>query len=128
MAKPAPPLNREDITMRSFTKAAVAAAIAAGTLAAPATAFAAGNNHSGATVGDCVSDGFYGNEPNMANGAPGGPAEQTPGTQAGNVLPSQSPGPFKTLPDGTVVRGSTIGDWQQAGFNIPQLCRAYLGS
>jgi hypothetical protein len=40
------------------------------------------------------------------------------------VLPSQSPGQFKTLPDGTVARGSTIGDHLQAGVNIPQLCQA----
>jgi hypothetical protein len=32
---------------------------------------AAGNAQSGFTTGDCVSDVFYGNEPNMANGAPG---------------------------------------------------------
>src|SRR4051794_14601905 len=86
------------------------------------SALAAGNTHSGPTTGDCVSDGFYGNEPNMADGTAGGPAEQTPGTQAGNVIPSQSPGPFKTLPDGTVVRGRSIGDYQQLGINIPQLC------
>jgi hypothetical protein len=89
-----------------------------------ASALAAGNAQSGQTTGDCVSDIFYGNEPNMANGAPGGPAEQEPGTQAGNVLPSQSPGPQKTLSDGTVVAGSSIGDWQQLGVNIPQLCAA----
>ena len=28
-------------------------------------ALAAGNNHSGPTVGDCISDIVYGNEPNM---------------------------------------------------------------
>ena len=89
------------------------------------TAFAAGHN-SNPTVGDCISDGFYGNEPNMANGAPGGPADQAPGSQAGNVLPSQSPGPFKTLPDGTVVRGNSVGDYQQQGISIPAICRSIV--
>lgn len=46
------------------------------------------------TRGDFMSDVIFGNEPNMANGAPGGPEEQEPGTQAGNVLATQSPGPF----------------------------------
>ena len=58
-----------------------------------AGAQAAGNGKSGPTVGDCMSDGLYGNEPNMADGSAGGPAEQEPGTQAGNVVPTQSPGP-----------------------------------
>ena len=105
--------------------AAVAAIV--GTVAAIAgaavPAYAAGNGSNGLTVGDCVSDGFYGNEPNQANGAPGGPAEQAPGANAGNVVPSQSPGPFKTLPDGSVVRGNSIGDYQQLGFSIPAICR-----
>ena len=94
---------------------------------APAASLAAGNAQSGPTVGDCISDIFYGNEPNMADGSPGGPAEQQPGTKGGNVLPSQSPGPKKTLPDGTVVPGSSVGDYQQAGVSIPALCRAYAG-
>lgn len=46
------------------------------------------------TRGDFMSDVIFGNEPNMANGAPGGPSEQEPGTKGGNVVPSQSPGPF----------------------------------
>jgi hypothetical protein len=50
------------------------------------------------TMGDAVSDGFYGNEPNEVDG---------------HTVPSQSPGPKVTLPDGTVVRGSTWGDVQQ---------------
>lgn len=87
-------------------------------------ALGAGNGNNGPTVGDCISDGFYGNEPNMANGAPGGPAEQAPGANAGNVVPSQSPGPKKTLPDGTVVPGNSVGDYQQLGFSIPAICRA----
>lgn len=97
--------------------------VAAGTV----PALAAGNGHSGPTVGDCISDGLYGNEPNMANGAPGGPAEQTPGTQAHNTLASQSPGPFVTDPStGQVSRGSSVGDFnQQYGPGaVPAYCRA----
>src|SRR4051812_41054560 len=85
---------RRGITMRKFIAAGAVAALA---LIPAGTAFAAGNGQNGPTTGDCISDIFYGNEPNMANGATGGPAEQATGTQAGNVLPSQSPGPFKTL-------------------------------
>ena len=96
-------------------------------VAALATAPAAAdrNDQSGATVGDCISDGFFGNEPNMADGSIGGPAEQEPGTQAGNVLPSQSPGPFVTDPNtGVVTRGNSIGFYNSQGINIPALCRA----
>lgn len=53
------------------------------------------------TVGDYVSDGFYGNEPN--------PEPPNPG---GGTLPSQSPGPKVTLPDGSVVDGPTWGSIQ----------------
>jgi hypothetical protein len=61
------------------------------------------------TTGYCISDGFYGNEPNFdANG---------------NVIPSQSPGPKKTLPDGTVVPGNSVGDYQRMGISIPEICR-----
>ncbi|HEX6604674.1 MAG TPA: hypothetical protein VF027_07330 [Sphingomicrobium sp.] len=98
-------------------------------LAALATAPAAAdrNAQSGATVGDCISDGFYGNEPNMADGSLGGPAEQQPGTQAGNVLASQSPGPFVTNPiTGEVTRGNSIGYYNSQGINIPALCREFL--
>ena len=68
---------------------------AAAMMAGPVSA--GGNDHSGATVGDCMSDGLYGNEPNVLVGT-GGPAEQAPGSQAGNVVPSQSPGPFVNNP------------------------------
>jgi hypothetical protein len=89
---------------------------------------AAGNDQSGFTVGDCISDGFYGNEPNMADGSLGGPAEQVPGTQAGNVLPSQSPGPFVTDPTtGEVSRGNSIGFYNSQGINIPQICQTLAG-
>jgi hypothetical protein len=82
---------------------------------------AAGNEQSGPTVGDCMSDALYGNEPNMANGAAGGPAEHEPGTQAGNVVPTQSPGPSvnnPTDPDNP-TRGRSAGQFQQDGINIP---------
>ncbi len=51
------------------------------------------------TVGDCISDGFFGNEPNIVGPfAPGGPSEQEPGTKGGRVVPTQSPGPFVNNP------------------------------
>jgi hypothetical protein len=50
------------------------------------------------TMGDAVSDGFYGNEPNEVGG---------------QTVPSQSPGPKVTLPDGSVVQGPTWGDIQK---------------
>lgn len=105
----------------SFCGAVALVAMVAALTALPA--LAAGNGNNGPTVGDCISDGFYGNEPNQANGAPGGPAEQAHGANAGNVVPSQSPGPLKTLPDGTVVRGNSVGDYQQLGVSIPAICR-----
>jgi hypothetical protein len=89
-------------------------------------AAAAGNAHSGSTVGDCMSDGLYGNEPNMADGSLGGPAEQEPGSKGGNVLPTQSPGPFvnnPTDPDNP-TRGRSAGGWMQDGVNVPAICRA----
>lgn len=81
------------------------------------------------SVGDCISDGLYGNEPNMADGSLGGPSEQEPGSQAGNVLPSQSPGPFvnnPTDPDNP-TRGRSVGGWMQDDVNIPALCRGAIG-
>lgn len=88
-------------------------------------AWAAGNDQSGFTVGDCMSDGLYGNEPNMADGSLGGPAEQEPGSQAGNVLPTQSPGPFVNNPTDpeNPTRGRSAGQWMQEGVNVPELCR-----
>jgi hypothetical protein len=70
------------------------------------------------TRGDAMSDGLFGNEPNMADGSAGGPSEQEPGTQAGNVLATQSPGPFVNEPGGNEpprndrVRGFGGGDMQ----------------
>jgi hypothetical protein len=101
-------------------------AAAAAALIAPATSLAAGNAQSGPTVGNCMSDILYGNEPNMADGSPGGPAEQEPGTKGGNVLPTQSPGPFVNNPNDpdNPIRGRSAGQWNQEGVNIPALCRA----
>ena len=105
-----------------MNKKLIIVAVAIAALASPA-ALAAGNGSP--TVGDCISDGFYGNEPNMADGSLGGPAEQQPGTQAGNVLPSQSPGPFVTDPTtGEVSRGHSVGYYNSQGINIPEICRA----
>lgn len=102
----------------------VAAAFALLLVAAPA--HAAGNDQGVFTVGDCISDVVYGNEPNMADGATGGPAEQDPGSQAGNVLPTQSPGPFLNNPNDpdnpTFAR--SVGHFQQDGIDVPALCRA----
>jgi len=116
--------------MRKLIQVVTLAAFAA----APMTfspAFASGNTkpQTQATVGNCISDVVYGNEPNMANGAPGGPAEQTPGTQAGNVVPTQSPGPFVNNPNdpNNPTRGRSVGQFQQDGINIPALCRAAVG-
>jgi hypothetical protein len=114
----------------SAGKAVVLVAVAATFLVAVLPAFAAGNEQSGATVGDCISDILYGNEPNMADGTPGGPAEQAPGSQAGNVLPTQSPGPFVNNPNDPTnpTRGRSVGQWQQAGVDVPALCRAYAAT
>lgn len=106
-----------------------AATVCAAGLASPT--FASGNSkpQTEATVGNCISDVVYGNEPNMADGATGGPAEQTPGTQAGNVLPSQSPGPFVNNPNDpdNPTRGRSVGQFRQDGINIPELCRTATG-
>lgn len=69
------------------------------------------------TRGDFMSDTLFGNEPNMRDGSPGGPNEQEPGSQAGNVVPSQSPGPFVNTgenepPRNDRVRGFDGGDLQ----------------
>ena len=61
-------------------------------------------------MGDAISDGFFGNEPNMLNTNTNldlGPNEVEPGTQAGNVAPSLSPGPG-TVGGGFTTWGSLI--------------------
>lgn len=70
------------------------------------------------TRGDFMSDVIFGNEPNMANAA-GGPSEQEPGSQAGNVLATWSPGPWVNTgenvpPRNDRVRGFGGGDLQAA--------------
>ena len=97
-----------------------------GALTVSGAVLAAGNAQSGPTVGNCISDIVYGNEPNMANGAPGGPAEQAPGSKGGNVLPTQSPGPFVNNPSDpdNPTRGRSVGQFRQDGIDVPALCRA----
>lgn len=81
------------------------------------------------SVGACISDGLYGNQPNMADGSPGGPQDQTPGSQANNVLPTQSPGPFVNNPNDpqNPTRGRSVGGFQQDGINVPEICREISG-
>jgi hypothetical protein len=112
--------------MYSIRHVLIVTGMATAFLFAALPALGAGNDQSGPSVGDCMSDILYGNEPNMANGAPGGPAEQEPGTQAGNVVPTQSPGPFVNNPTDpeNPTRGRSAGQWNQEGVNIPALCRA----
>ena len=106
-------------------KKVLIAAAAAMAFAAPASAQVVDN------VGDCISDGLYGNEPNMADGSPGGPSEQTPGSQAHNVVPSQSPGPFTNNPNdpSNPTRGRSVGDYQQefGGGSVAESCRLVSG-
>jgi hypothetical protein len=117
-------VERSKHHLRKIVIGATASLLAVGAVALPT--LAAGNTQSGPTVGNCMSDILYGNEPNMANGSPGGPAEQTPGTQAGNVLPTQSPGPFVNNPNDpdNPARGRSAGQFMQDGINVPALCRA----
>ena len=110
-------------------KALVIIGFAAAAVMAP-PAVAASNDQAGPTVGDCISDGFYGNEPNIIDPfSAGGPAEQEPGTIGGRVVPSQSPGPLVTNPDGSVRQGSSVGDVNQAlgGGAVPEICRTLVG-
>ena len=113
-----------------FTAALTGALVLVSLVGSGTTALASGNDESGFTVGDCMSDVLYGNEPNMANGAPGGPAEQVPGTQAGNVVSTQSPGPWVNNPTDpeNPTRGRSAGQWNQIGVNIPELCRAAVNA
>ena len=104
------------------------AAVASGLMLLPASAGVAQEG----TVGDCISDGFYGNEPNLIDPfAPGGPEEQEPGTVAGRVVPSQSPGPFVNNPNDpdNPFEGSSVGDIHRAlgGGTVPEFCRTTSG-
>ncbi len=97
--------------MRLMTRTMFVSVVAAGTLAlgsgigfaAPSeqgqcrqdTQDAIQSASSEGTRGDFMSDVIFGNEPNITGpAAPGGPEEQEPGSAAGRVVPSQSPGPF----------------------------------
>lgn len=79
------------------------------------------------TVGYCISDGLYGNEPNIVDPyAPGGPSDQEPGTVGGRVVPSQSPGPWvnnSSDPDNPTW-GFKVGDFAGylAGGALPEYC------
>ena len=88
------------------------------------------------TVGDCISDGLYGNEPNIEEPfAPGGPQEQEPGTKGGRVRPSQSPGPFVTTgphepPRNDRTRGRSVGELngEFGPGAVPEFCRDATGT
>ena len=104
-----------ELSVRNFAIAASVVALSTIGLAAPAQA---APDEPRNNVGYCVSDVFYGNQPNR--------------DADGNVVPSQSPGPKLTLPDGTVVESNSIGDYNSgrvtgARVNIPQACRAAFG-
>ena len=64
------------------------------------------------TRGDAISDGFFGNEPNIEPFAPGGPEQQEPGTKGGTVVPTLRPGPTTKTDDGVAV-GLTWGEFQR---------------
>ena len=112
---------------RSLLRAAVGA-LMLGALVTPTSAALAARE---GTVGDCISDELYGNEPNIEGPfAPGGPQEQEPGSQAGRVVPSQSPGPFVNTgpnepPRNDRTRGSSVGDihGDVGGGAVPEVCR-----
>ncbi len=114
--------------MRKVVTAVVGAGIALALT--PSAGLAAGNAQSGPSVGNCISDIVYGNEPNSTTNPPGGPAEQEPGTKGGTIVPTQSPGPFVNNPadPDNPVRGRSVGQFMQDGINIPQLCRAAFGN
>jgi hypothetical protein len=117
---------------RSLLRAAVGALILGALITPTSPALAAREG----TVGNCVSDDLYGNEPNIEGPfAPGGPQEQEPGSQAGRVVPSQSPGPFVNAgpnepPRNDRTRGSSVGDIQGefGGGAVPEGCRNLTGT
>jgi len=101
-------------------KRLVLTALACGALVLPAAIFAAPSDNGDCrqavhdllvtssaegTMGDAISDGFYGNEPN--------PEPPNPG---GGTLPSQSPGPKVTNPDGTVSPGNSWGFYESGAI------------
>lgn len=102
--------------MRKLAIAATVVALSTIGLAAPAQA---APDEPRNNTGYCISDIFYGNQPNR--------------DAEGHVIPSQSPGPKKTDPvTGEVVPGSSIGDYNSGRVtgtkvNIPQACHAVFG-
>ena len=106
-----------ELSVRNFAIAASVVALSTIGLAAPAQA---APDEPRNNVGYCISDGFYGNQPNR--------------DAEGNIVPSQSPGPKKTLPDGTVVDGNSVGDYNSGratggvrAVNIAEYCRTLVG-
>lgn len=96
-----------------------------------APALAAGQERNGETTGDCISDGFYGNEPNIEGPfAPGGPQEQEPGERDGRVVRSAAPGPKVFVPaTGGTRDGASVGEANQllkaAGVqNVAAFCKS----
>lgn len=110
-------LPKGELSVRISTIAASVVALSTIGLAAPAQA---APDEPRNNVGYCISDGFYGNQPNR--------------DAEGNVVPSQSPGPKRTLPDGTVVEGNSVGDYNSGRatggervVTIPEICRTVVG-
>lgn len=56
------------------------------------------------SVGYCLSEGFFENEPSVGSLSLGGPSDQVRGSVAGAVEPTLFPGPFADL----TVRDSTL--------------------
>lgn len=110
-------------------KKLIASSAALVALVVPATGQAAGHSQNGFTVGDCISDVVYGNEPNSTTNPAGGPSEQEPGTKGGTIVPTQSPGPFVNNPNDPTnpTQGRSVGEFRQDGINIPELCQAAAG-
>jgi len=68
------------------------------------------NDTENGSLGDAIADGFFGNEPNLTNTDTNldlGPEEVDPGSSAGSVVGSASPGPA-TIGGGFVTWGSVV--------------------
>ena len=74
------------------------------------------------TRGDFMSDVIFGNEPNMADGSAGGPSEQAPGSAAGNVLATWSPGPWVNTGENLPPRNDRLQGF--GGGDLQALVRA----
>lgn len=101
--------------MRKIIVGAAVIGLSAVAAAGPAQAQAS-EDRNRSTVGYCMSDILYGNEPNL--------------DADGHVVPSQSPGPFVNNPadPDNPFRGRSAGQFNQDGINIPELCRAAFGT